>query len=420
MENCAISVDWLQTFCLGTEIQEGEYVSRGYKFRVQLQPNETPQFKRVYKVYYKKYQCAIIQQQPRTSVINPNATLVKIDNRILYCHSYIDILYAIQEALHLKYKGITRIDICYDCNFYAGHRSPVKFINQYVGEKVESEKFLHRSGSNQFSCYGSKSASSSARVTSIRFGSTASRVGAYIYDKTQELKEVKDKPWIRDTWKKNGIISDDENHVYRSEISIKAQGVDLLNLSSGELFKLNPQYLNNQDAIERLFYIYANKYFDFRVRKNAKLVKHFTKIELFEHKDELTAKPYNISNCADTGRMEKICENKLRRLSAQYSDISGAYTNALSMAIEFLQQVSGMKYGATKHAHESMYLDTLKGQKWQKEDFDLYINTLQYCHEQKKEISAAAAWDMIAMDSELSQVIYDKEYADAYDDLCFP
>ena len=116
MEKYCISIDWLQTFCHAAPIIEGSYTSRGYNFTVKRENHETAQFKNIFTVYYKSHPAATIQQTPRTSVIHPRATCVKLSNRILYCGQYINILYAIQEALSMNYKGITRLDICYDCN----------------------------------------------------------------------------------------------------------------------------------------------------------------------------------------------------------------------------------------------------------------------------------------------------------------
>lgn len=95
MEKYCISLDWLQTFCHATQIAEGSYSSRGYNFIVKKEDYETAQFKDIYTVVYQSHPAATIQQTPRTSVINPLATCVKLSNRVLYCEQYINILYAI-------------------------------------------------------------------------------------------------------------------------------------------------------------------------------------------------------------------------------------------------------------------------------------------------------------------------------------
>lgn len=107
MEKYCISIDWLQTFCHAAPIIEGSYTSRGYNFTVKRENHETAQFRDIFTVYYKSHSAATIQQTPRTSVIHPRATCVKLSNRILYCGQYINILYAIQEALSMNYKDLS-------------------------------------------------------------------------------------------------------------------------------------------------------------------------------------------------------------------------------------------------------------------------------------------------------------------------
>ncbi len=139
-------------------------------------------------------------------------------------------LYDLISTLHLTYKGITRLDLCYDCNYFSNHKSPAKFIQDFVFKEVGKNGYIYRKGSSKFTCHGSKTSTSSSKITSIAFGSNNNKVRQYIYDKTIELEEVKDKPWIREYWELNGLISDEKTHVWRTEISIKSQGMDILNL----------------------------------------------------------------------------------------------------------------------------------------------------------------------------------------------
>lgn len=156
MEKYCISVDWLQTFCHAAPIIEGCYSSRGYNFSVKKENHETSQFKDVFTVYYKSHPAATIQQTPRTSVIHPRATCVKLSNRILYCGQYISILYAIQEALSMNYKGITRLDLCYDCNTLHDGRNPSRFIRQFIAAEPLNPGHIIRNGSSRFTLHGTR------------------------------------------------------------------------------------------------------------------------------------------------------------------------------------------------------------------------------------------------------------------------
>ena len=117
---------------------------------------------------------------------------------------------------------------------------------------------------------------------------------------TRELEEVKDKPWIRQYWQENGLISDEKTHVYRAEISIKCDGMDLLNMSTGELFKLSPEYLQSQPSIEKLFHFYAARMFRFHRKGKHTRVRDYDRIELFENSPIITCKPKKV--CVNGGK----------------------------------------------------------------------------------------------------------------------
>lgn len=390
MEKYCISLDWLQTFCHATKIAEGSYSSRGYNFIVKKEDYETAQFKDIYTVVYQSHPAATIQQTPRTSVINPLATCVKLSNRVLYCEQYINILYAIQEALNMTYKGITRLDLCYDCNSLHDGRNVERFIRQFVSAEPMTAGHIIRNGSSRFQLHGTRKNTSVATLNSIRWGSPNSRISAYCYNKTLELTEVKDKPWIRKMWEENGLEYDidtltlntltprqrnkkQENDtlreyvkksVWRFEISIKSQGMDVLNMSTAEIFRLSPRYLEHAPQIAKLFHIYAAKVFDFRINTGQKQIRNYHKLQLFENSPEITSKPFYWSRSADTGRMEKICFNKLQKLSREYVDLAEPRRLGLLSAMEFLQELQGKKAQTVRLQRYTQYLNTLYAQKF--------------------------------------------------------
>lgn len=386
MEKYCISVDWLQTYCLGNEIVSGRYSDDEFNFDVQLKNTETAQFKRLYTVKSQDMEIATIQQEPRTTVINKRATLIKLSNRVLYSQLYIKMLYSLQRVLKLTYKGITRLDICYDCNKFSEGRSVPRFIKNFVQLPMGEKGSIYRRGSDRFAAYGNKSRTSDSKITSIRFGSEKSRIGAYMYDKTIELREVKDKPWIREMWAENGLISDDKQHVWRSEISIKCEGMDVLNMSSGELFKLAPVYLEHYKSIEKLFHIYAGKVFDFRICNGQKNKKNYDVLKLFECDCDITSKPYYVSKSADTGRMEKICYNKLQSLSREYVDLSEQRRVGLITAMDFLQELSGLKSRTLHLKHYEQYLNNFYAKKYIDFDDRLYLYAMEAVREQKIDV----------------------------------
>ena len=421
MEKYCISLDWLQTFCHATKIAEGSYSSRGYNFIVKKEDYETAQFKDIYTVVYQSHPAATIQQTPRTSVINPLATCVKLSNRVLYCEQYINILYAIQEALNMTYKGITRLDLCYDCNSLHDGRNVERFIRQFVSTEPMTAGHIIRNGSSRFQLHGTRKNTSVATLNSIRWGSPNSRISAYCYNKTLELTEVKDKPWIRKMWEENGLEYDtytltlntltprqrnkkQENatlreyvkkSVWRFEISIKSQGMDVLNMSTAEIFRLSPRYLEHAPQIAKLFHIYAAKVFDFRINTGQKQIRNYHKLQLFENSPEITSKPFYWSRSADTGRMEKICFNKLQKLSREYVDLAEPRRLGLLSAMEFLQELQGKKTQTVRLQRYTQYLNTLYAQKFIAHEDLLYFGAMETAAQARREIHSDSLYELI-------------------------
>lgn len=382
MEKYCISVDWLQVCCYSNNLAfllNNDYYNKvdSLPYWLELQPLETRNFARFIRVHTKigndwRY-CADVLAVPRSSMLNSNIVLVKIHNRFLYCQKYINLLYDICATFKLSIKGLTRLDLCYDCNSFHGGLKPHKFIKEFVTAEFDSPRYIYKVGAKQFRVYGGKSVSSATKFSGIEFGSGKSSKRCYIYDKTRELEEVKDKPWIRQYWQQNGLISDSKTHVYRAEISIKCDGMDLLNMSTGELFKLSPEYLKSQPAIEKLFHFYAARMFRFHRKGKHTRVRDYDRIELFENSPIITCKPRKVCVNADTGRTEKICVSTLSKLSCQYSDLSQEYSSALSRCITFLSEVAGIKYAKEKLAKEIQGIEAFKGIQFKEQGYIEYF-----------------------------------------------
>lgn len=390
--NYAISVDWLQVYTLSSIAYpipvNGSIRSDQYTFEFELLDNQSAMFKDIIRVKINNLECAIIECSPRSPRLKKNMVLIKLSNRILYSARYVEILYSLMSALHVVYKGITRIDLCYDCKKFADGRSPARFINNYVLKSDTEIGGYCRIGSDEFTCHGKKTSGSSSKINYISFGSPQSRVRAYIYDKTLELQEVKDKPWIREYWKENGLESAQKEHIFRSEISIKAEGTDILNMATGELFRLSPQYLENQQSIEKLFHIYANKYLHFRINQGQKHRKNYPQLMLYKNRPEITSKPRHINMSNDTGRMEKICYNKLEKLSETYTDLAEPRRLALMSAMEFLKELEGIKSSTLANERYKSYLNELKGRKFYDQHVLDYLQSIEDAHEAREALEA--------------------------------
>ena len=382
MWNYLVSVDWLQTYCLGNRIEAGEYSDGVYNFSVIGRPEETKLFKHVLDVYHQKLKVAVITQCPRSSVINPRCTLVKLENRVLYSSKYVSILFAIQKVLKLYYKGITRIDVACDFNTFYNGRSVQKFIKQYIMTASGDKKHVYRKGSDEFFVRGSKKKNTTSVFNYIRLGSKHSRVHSYIYDKTQELRDKKDKPWIRKAWERAGLVNDETTHVWRAEISIHAEGTELINLGTGQLFRLSPEYLTTKKRIDYLFVFYARKYMDFRERAGSSKLSKYKKMKLFNIECQVQCVPNYIPTSWDSGRVEKICANRLRKILLQYVDLDVADSNAIERTAHFLSMLSAFKSRTLQEERNAQALHTFHRSEFLHTSWMAYLNAVDIAHKE--------------------------------------
>lgn len=405
-----IAVDWLEVCCYGRDLEPSFFSWEGKHFSVEQEDRETPLFKSFFEVKRNGLVWAQIRQNPKSGVMKKGLTIIKLSNRVLYHEKYVPFLMHMIQALGLYYKGLTRLDIAYDCNeFYCG-RKPSRFVHQFVTKRVDEKGGMYVPKMKEYDFHLKKDIHTNGMINYLAIGAKGSKKRGYIYDKTLELEEVKDKPWIREMWEKNGLISDKKTHVWRSEISIKAQGSDLLNLETGQLFALHPNYLATYENIKKIFHFYAAKVFDFRYNSGEKNRRNFTRVCLFDTSIDCTCLPKRVNVCADSGRSEKACKNKLEKLSRTYIDLSADVRTSLSHAIAWIGNLSSIK--AARYAAECQkhYLDTFACSKFMAEEDFAY---LQAC----EEASSAKRYE-----DRVAELLYErylcyaasKEYQDAY------
>lgn len=430
-EKYAISLDWMQFYCERSPwVIPSSFTTTKGGYEVEKQSYSTNLWMDVYIVKHRGIEFATLCCNPRNGGMPERGCTLKLANRVLYSHEWLSESKSIMAEMGLQYKGITRVDVCYDCNRLAGGRSVPAFLMQYFSHAPYCEGHIIRSGSRKVTINACRSNAGAVEISAMRWGSKGSDIGAYCYNKSLELREVKDKPWIRETWEKAGLVdtfNDEEwnklsekdkkraiengnagsyikNPVWRFEISIKAHGKDLLNIETGELFKLDINYFEQQNAVENLFYTYAAKVMDFRMSTGQSTIRNYPALKIFEMSREVTERPVRVSMLADTGRTEKMIINRLEALQATYSDVSSTDRASLEAALEFMRTISGTKYQIAKGKKQLAYLEHMKGYKLKQSVVDDYLEFVDYCYNMKKKIDAHASfsnWESLRMELEL-------------------
>lgn len=315
----AYSVDWLQLFCQVPRAYPpdwGEKVSR----RSDMWGNhrtyriiEAQHFIKGYQwqreVVYRKYTIATIACQPVDERHRKDGGAIKLANAVLYVADWYYTLMDVLDTLGWQPLNITRVDLAADFNFFMNGLDPATFLRKYVCKQKAS--YL-RIGSNKAAVYMIKD----MRCTifdSIRWGSRQSGVSVYMYNKTKELTEIKDKPYIRESWKQADLST--TKPVWRVEISITSQGLGLKDMYSHMVHNLFVDEFRDANLTRDMFKVYASKYFRFlRTDPKAKRKRDLKEVALLDVTTDSPYKPVFLQETRDTGRMERIVSNKLTKL----------------------------------------------------------------------------------------------------------
>lgn len=422
-QNYCINVDWLQCYCKNRGCErEGVYNGQMGTYHVVNSGKQSKLWNEIYIIRRDKdtgLDLATLCMSPRSEVMEWNAASLKLHNRVLYHANYIAILYDILSTLKLEYVGITRLDLAYDCNYLHGGTHVDAFMMDYMFHAPFCTGHIIRSGSRRVIINATRGGNGATAINAMRWGSPSSDIGAYCYNKSLELLEVKDKPWIREVWENAGLVNawskeqwdelkeSDRNRiigagetsqyiatpVWRFEISIKGHGKDLLDMSTGELFRLSPHFLESQAKVEQLFYQYAEKVFDFRISTGQKQIKNYERMQIFEDWNRTPVRPIKVNLFADTGRIEKVAANVIDRLTQTYSDMKEVTAYSLKECLSFLRYISGIKADIVKKKKELSSLNTMKGNTFVRSHEQLYLEYVRRCWERRKAIHAEISLD---------------------------
>lgn len=267
-----VSVDWLQLYC---GLAPGNRVAYNAHPEYKYEPAEygTPQYFNKTTFYFRTTQAGkpyllkvgYILFNPRLSSMPKDSCHVHINNAVLYRRDWFAIVCKFIRDMGLTYRGITRIDLCYDCNKFYGGLSPDRLIKGLITQKYL--KIGVNRGYLNFDDLGYVVPTNTAKqnielnlkeapFTGITFGARSSGTQTQIYNKSLELARIKYKPYIVQAWEEAGL---DVKNVWRTEIRVMARGKQLFDLETSDMFNFGLSEVMDQDAVERMFLAYAEK-----------------------------------------------------------------------------------------------------------------------------------------------------------------
>lgn len=264
----SITVDWLSLYCHGS-IHDSE----GFVF-LKL-PYSTRHFASVFEIYYKMKKIGTATAHPSSPILHPQSVIVKFENELLYSRSARYFIQKFLIATKLHYVSISRADIARDFHRFLNNLRPMDLITSFF-----SGKYL-KNGRGTFNTYGEQR--KKTVYDYLRFGSKSTGRTIYMYNKSKEMAEVREKSYIRAFWEKNGLNTGAE--VWRIEFSFKGSCTKTLDFVTGLISKIHWRDLFKVDKLTSLLDAAIKQYFSFKINDNSKNKTRMEDLKLFASSD---------------------------------------------------------------------------------------------------------------------------------------
>jgi len=295
-----LSIDWLQFYVDCT------YYKCTGGIRIERQVFSTRQYKYVDYIYIEDILTATLAYEPHSSALKEHTGLLKFSNEMLYHGARNRIVWDIEEWLGIRIISVSRIDLCYDFQKFKFGLMPATLIYKFIKHD------FFKIGQAKYKLFGEQGAT--IPYSYLRFGTNTSPIAVYLYNKTLEFKQVKQKNYIVAAWEQCSF--DPSLPVWRLEVSIKGNEVKYIRTDSGEMVGLTWDNLSKHDIRNDIFFSVVNKYFEFRVNDGQIRKDRMKRVELFDNafNNLLITR---IADKADTGRADKIFIKKLELLNTE-------------------------------------------------------------------------------------------------------
>lgn len=344
----AVAIDWLQLSCRRTE--QFNPASDTLTHHYQDVGHGSKVFKDIYNVIDDNGQLiGNVSVNPYNSAISPDTAIFKADNTILYEPDAIQRIFIFLSEAGLKYKGITRIDLAYDCHEYYGGLHPANLLQRYFSMKYlklgnnspwvkyEGGYSLKINPKKDYKTELEKGKLGQFAISSVTWGNRSSDIQVQVYNKSRELREVKMKPHIVEYWRRCEL-EPDKKEVYRTEIRLTGLRT-VQNNTNGKLFRLQASDILLQAQLEHLFAAFAKKYFRFYHRRNITHIERMPQVKLLcIAKETIFTPKYPAAKKTYKERSLKILRNWIERQLYENAKEGNELVYSLQSVKEYLDE----------------------------------------------------------------------------------
>lgn len=338
-----ISIDWLSLYCDCSKLQFPD------SFSVEPAEYGTSVYANVVTYYFDGLEAAVLAYNPRSSALKKGTGVLKIINYWLYSQGLEMLIKRLLAETKIQPISISRCDLCADFNHFKDFTHIPSFFYDFLTTRI------WKIGQAKYKLMGEQAAKHNYQY--LRFGSNSSDVSAYLYNKTQEFKDVKRKNYIAEAWAKNGI--DENKGVWRLEFSLKGNGLKFLNKVSGEFQTKTLEMILDPELRIQLYNALYLKYFDFRYNDGQVRKDRMKRCTLLEIEGSIfEPRVCDMSN--ETGREEKRMISALERTYDELRAKAQTRDMVLEASIEKLAQFTNLsRWRAEKFGAKYCELDAI-------------------------------------------------------------
>lgn len=333
-EKRCINIDWLEVYALeplssprdpqffmglGLDVVQRDYGTRIYDQMFKIRD-------------VNGFDLIEVRRKPKqagqeNSILPINACHIRLSNRTCYSDNAVQVMQDFLTKYDYEFVKIFRIDICLDFERFDSGDDPNLFLHRYIRRKYS--KINQAEGHGHF-----KDRWDGRYWNSVSWGSPKSAIGTKMYNKTLELQEVSDKPYIRQAWWYSGLVDDPmrlykikpngttyKPVIWRVEFSIRSQVKSWLTYEKdGDPKKLRSvrntlQMYDSRSKLLAMFALLQDHYFHFRHFNPNKSKYDCPRKELFSFTP--TENFYKVEHPSSNTKPETLAQ-RLLRLIQQY------------------------------------------------------------------------------------------------------
>ena len=206
-----VNLDWLEVYCHESQSDYPHdaafFMNSGWE--VVVRPYGTRVYDEMFTLYDSDHLPLLeVRRKPagafehgKKTILDPYSCHIRLHNRTCYRDDAADFLQAFLVRYGYEFQRISRVDICLDFERFDRGDDPGVFLRRYMAGRYSK---INQANIGAHGC----DMWDGRQWNSVSWGSRTSMVGTKFYNKSRELREGRDKPYIRQAWCLCGLVDD--------------------------------------------------------------------------------------------------------------------------------------------------------------------------------------------------------------------